>query len=137
MSHTKSCTAAAERLALAALLEGRRGLEADIGEKRLAGITQNKGTCARPQLAVQEGVLGWVGSCSLVPAHCIISACPLGGVLVLLRHAPTQVGQATEDSQLLCTARCTAFARGRSKQVSCPASKQLHAGPHQLRERQR
>jgi hypothetical protein len=31
-----SCTAAEERLAAAALLEGRRGLEADIGEKRLA-----------------------------------------------------------------------------------------------------
>jgi hypothetical protein len=30
------CTAAAEGLAAGALLEGRRGLEADIGEKRLA-----------------------------------------------------------------------------------------------------
>jgi len=30
-----SCTAAAEGLAAGALLEGRRGLEADIGEKRL------------------------------------------------------------------------------------------------------
>jgi hypothetical protein len=30
-----SCTAAAEGLAVGALLEGRRGLEADIGEKRL------------------------------------------------------------------------------------------------------
>jgi hypothetical protein len=29
------CTAAAEGLAVAVLLEGRRGLEADIGEKRL------------------------------------------------------------------------------------------------------
>jgi hypothetical protein len=35
MSHTMSCTAAAEGLAVGALLEGRRGLEADIGEKRL------------------------------------------------------------------------------------------------------
>jgi hypothetical protein len=35
MSLTMSCTAAAERLAVGALLEGRRGVEADIGEKRL------------------------------------------------------------------------------------------------------
>ena len=35
MSHTTSCTAAAEGLAVGALLEGRRKLEADIGEKRL------------------------------------------------------------------------------------------------------
>jgi hypothetical protein len=55
-----SCTAAAEGQAAGALLEGRRGLETDIGEKRL-GRKMRVGMAKVPWICVCPG------------EHCLLS----------------------------------------------------------------